>query len=137
MTKRKSSKIRRFWNFSGGDKRDRTADLLNAIQALSQLSYTPEFFFAVRQLLYYSTLAKNVNRFFRFFLKISVSKTGWDAEGILVEEIHQTDDKIAVTITGRRSSPRLVRWIRRKMVRSVSVAAVLHGAIGFCRIVFP
>ena len=27
--------------FSGGDKRDRTADLLNAIQALSQLSYTP------------------------------------------------------------------------------------------------
>jgi hypothetical protein len=27
----------------GGDKRDRTADLLNAIQALSQLSYTPEF----------------------------------------------------------------------------------------------
>ena len=28
---------------SGGDKRDRTADLLNAIQALSQLSYTPVF----------------------------------------------------------------------------------------------
>ena len=27
--------------FPGGDKRDRTADLLNAIQALSQLSYTP------------------------------------------------------------------------------------------------
>ena len=25
----------------GGDKRDRTADLLNAIQALSQLSYNP------------------------------------------------------------------------------------------------
>ena len=25
----------------GGDKRDRTADLLNGIQALSQLSYTP------------------------------------------------------------------------------------------------
>ena len=25
----------------GGDKRDRTADLLNAIQALSQLSYSP------------------------------------------------------------------------------------------------
>ena len=25
-----------------GDKRDRTADLLNAIQALSQLSYTPK-----------------------------------------------------------------------------------------------
>ena len=27
-----------FHNASGGDKRDRTADLLNAIQALSQLS---------------------------------------------------------------------------------------------------
>ena len=27
----------------GGDKRDRTADLLNAIQAHSQLSYTPTF----------------------------------------------------------------------------------------------
>ena len=25
----------------GGDNRDRTGDLLNAIQALSQLSYTP------------------------------------------------------------------------------------------------
>ena len=31
----------------GGDKRDRTADLLNAIQALSQLSYTPKFSYAV------------------------------------------------------------------------------------------
>ena len=31
--------------FYGGDKRDRTADLLNAIQALSQLSYTPTFAF--------------------------------------------------------------------------------------------
>ncbi len=28
---------------TGGDKRDRTAGLLNAIQALSQLSYTPVF----------------------------------------------------------------------------------------------
>ena len=32
------------WLYFGGDKRDRTADLLNAIQALSQLSYTPEYF---------------------------------------------------------------------------------------------
>ena len=30
-----------FASQNGGDKRDRTADLLNAIQALSQLSYTP------------------------------------------------------------------------------------------------
>ena len=28
-------------NMYGGAKRDRTADLLNAIQALSQLSYSP------------------------------------------------------------------------------------------------
>ena len=28
---------------NGGDKRARTADLLNAIQALSQLSYAPKF----------------------------------------------------------------------------------------------
>jgi hypothetical protein len=27
--------------FAGGGKRDRTADLLHAMQALSQLSYTP------------------------------------------------------------------------------------------------
>ena len=29
------------WSFSGGDGGDRTHDLLNAIQALSQLSYAP------------------------------------------------------------------------------------------------
>ena len=52
---------------SGGDKRDRTADLLNAIQALSQLSYTPKFSCAVRQLLYYSTDIENVNREFENF----------------------------------------------------------------------
>ena len=31
------------FNTFGGDKRDRTADLLNAIQVLSQLIYTPIF----------------------------------------------------------------------------------------------
>jgi hypothetical protein len=35
---------------------------LNAIQALSQLSYTPKFSCAVRQLLYYSTIYENVKR---------------------------------------------------------------------------
>jgi hypothetical protein len=30
---------------NGGGKRDRTADLLHAMQALSQLSYTPMFWF--------------------------------------------------------------------------------------------
>jgi fructose-bisphosphate aldolase class 1 len=33
---------------TGGDNRDRTDDLLNAIQALSQLSYTPTIFFIFR-----------------------------------------------------------------------------------------
>ena len=40
-----NEKVLEYQRFSrtlgGGDKRDRTADLLNAIQALSQLSYTP------------------------------------------------------------------------------------------------
>ena len=40
--KEKAPKSEDFEAF-GGDKRDRTADLLNAIQALSQLSYTPIF----------------------------------------------------------------------------------------------
>ncbi len=30
-------------NLSGGARRDRTADLLHAMQALSQLSYSPSF----------------------------------------------------------------------------------------------
>ena len=40
---KKALKHNGFKAFLGGDKRDRTADLLNAIQALSQLSYTPTF----------------------------------------------------------------------------------------------
>ena len=55
--------------FFGGDKRDRTADLLNAIQALSQLSYTPKFSCAVRQLLYYNMIRRKVKGVFLIFLK--------------------------------------------------------------------
>ena len=65
------SKMRFFKAFSGfygGDKRDRTADLLNAIQALSQLSYTPIFCCAVRQLLYYNTIVSKVKGYFGIFL---------------------------------------------------------------------
>ena len=40
MKNKKSTGLQSSASF-GGDKRDRTADLLNAIQALSQLSYTP------------------------------------------------------------------------------------------------
>ena len=54
------------FNTFGGDKRDRTADLLNAIQALSQLSYTPKFSCAVRQLLYYNIWAEFVKGYFCF-----------------------------------------------------------------------
>ena len=39
--KRLRSEVPRSRDFSGGGSRDRTGDLLNAIQALSQLSYTP------------------------------------------------------------------------------------------------
>ena len=38
---KRSKTFKRFDPFSGGDKRDRTADLLRAKQALSHLSYTP------------------------------------------------------------------------------------------------
>ena len=58
------------FNTFGGDKRDRTADLLNAIQALSQLSYTPKFSCAVRQLLYYNMFPQNVKGYFYFFKKL-------------------------------------------------------------------
>ena len=60
----------------GGDKRDRTANLLNAIQALSQLSYTPIFTFTqmrfrsrtqVRVLLYHISQACQPLKFI-FFL---------------------------------------------------------------------
>ncbi len=38
--------------FPGGAERDRTADLLNAIQALSQLSYSPVMFFLTPAMLH-------------------------------------------------------------------------------------
>ena len=48
---------------SGGDKRDRTADLLNAIQALSQLSYTPRLCVpSLDCLIIISAAFQNVNR---------------------------------------------------------------------------
>ena len=54
----------------GGDKRDRTADLLNAIQALSQLSYTPMEVFCFYPfawcLIILAELNVFVKRFFRF-----------------------------------------------------------------------
>ena len=54
----------------GGDKRDRTADLLNAIQALSQLSYTPIcssiIFTDIR---YYISSGQAVSIFYCYFIK--------------------------------------------------------------------
>ena len=54
-----------FASQNGGDKRHRTADLLNAIQALSQLSYTPIFTSACvphKPLLYDTTDWEKVKR---------------------------------------------------------------------------
>jgi hypothetical protein len=51
----------------GGDKRDRTADLLNAIQALSQLSYTPKETVASATMNIIRTSGAFVNSFFRIF----------------------------------------------------------------------
>ena len=47
----------------GGDKRDRTADLLNAIQALSQLSYTPIFGADIISLIIIATEQEFVKRY--------------------------------------------------------------------------
>ena len=57
----------------GGDKRDRTADLLNAIQALSQLSYTPIFGCSPHEQRYYSRYFSKMQALFlknrTFFLR--------------------------------------------------------------------
>ena len=50
----------------GGDKRDRTADLLNAIQALSQLSYTPVFNYPTL----FAALYRKPSGFYRWFLNL-------------------------------------------------------------------
>ena len=68
--------------FVGGDKRDRTADLLTASQALSQLSYTPKSeafrlsafrFFRTGTMDSISAVQQIVNTFFqkilRFFMR--------------------------------------------------------------------
>ena len=61
-----------FYTPFGGDKRDRTADLLNAIQALSQLSYTPIFACAFRtgrpNELYFNRAGGICQLFFPLFL---------------------------------------------------------------------
>ena len=53
--------------FCGGDKRDRTADLLNAIQALSQLSYTPKFLCISQVQGYYIRLFSKMQALFFVF----------------------------------------------------------------------
>ncbi len=50
IRKQKPPRKREGFNF-GGAKRDRTADLLHAMQALSQLSYSPTCYFTDRTLL--------------------------------------------------------------------------------------
>src|SRR5699024_1029437 len=65
------SRNKPFYTPFGGDKRDRTADLLNAIQALSQLSYTPIFTCACRtgrpNELYFSRVGRVCQLFFSLF----------------------------------------------------------------------
>ena len=61
-TKKKFRKTE-FSELFGGDKRDRTADLLNAIQALSQLSYTPIFGADIISLVIIATEQEFVKRY--------------------------------------------------------------------------
>ena len=56
-----------FRTFRGGDKRDRTADLLNAIQALSQLSYTPKLIAVSNSLVIIAIKPEFVKRCLGFF----------------------------------------------------------------------
>ena len=49
-----------FFRFFGGGTRDRTADLLHAMQALSQLSYTP-----VERRAHYRDATKSCKAFYR------------------------------------------------------------------------
>ena len=65
-SKRKSPENQWFSGLDGGDKRDRTADLLNAIQALSQLSYTPIFGSLSDSFCIIARFAKKSSTFFRF-----------------------------------------------------------------------
>ena len=60
---RKSPEIVRFQDFSGGDKRDRTADLMTASHALSQLSYTPEWNYFAYEVLRSANCAKKRGTF--------------------------------------------------------------------------
>ena len=70
---KKEAKTNWFLPLFGGDKRDRTADLLNAIQALSQLSYTPNSIVRWRTWrttgLILAERDENVNPIFCVFLK--------------------------------------------------------------------
>ncbi len=64
-----------FKDFSGGADRDRTDDLLNAIQALSQLSYSPK---VIKITYIYSDLQ-------HFDFSKSYSGSRWNAQKINLE----------------------------------------------------
>ena len=67
--KEKALKTEVFRAFCGGDKRDRTADLLNAIQALSQLSYTPILVALSQAQGYYNKHQRKMQALFLIFSK--------------------------------------------------------------------
>ncbi len=66
-SKKKNSLHNRKLFLLGGDKRDRTADLLHAMQALSQLSYTPIIVLQLYSIISFYLYA--VNRIFHIFSK--------------------------------------------------------------------
>ena len=87
----------------GGDKRDRTADLLNAIQALSQLSYTPVFFSPLARGKTYNSRRGQLCQglFFTFFIFFCAAAA---AQPIIVSKAC--------------SMRRAVRWMPRRIIRS-------------------
>ena len=77
-----------FATFFGGDKRDRTADLLNAIQALSQLSYTPGLYILHNFRSPFYSICTSFWGHTKYFVLSQLSYTPiWTARGILANKI--------------------------------------------------
>ena len=106
----KSTKSEDFVLF-GGDKRDRTADLLTASQALSQLSYTPICSCrSARNNGYYTRGLRICQHqffiFFNYFFKANFSTTGlWSDHAKPVSSTKLTDSTLSET-----KKPSTVTW---------------------------
>ena len=107
---------------TGGAGRDRTGDLLNANQALSQLSYSPFFFLACAGLLSHTDAGiENV----------------FEADWTLPAGTWPTSKEIRKTLSGESGTDSSVRLIRRSGIRWIGKTATyfetacLRARLGF------